>query len=293
LTDGMTLQSIGGLLGDKTATFSSSTITPMRGPVAVTAMVENPASAEPRPDLGIVSGVAANGHSSASAVNLSLADPKVQTKLTTVGQSITVAATPAGLGGVLAVSSDVYALQATGAWQITSHNANASVPANQVDFTMWPASASSYVRQVKVSDSTVATSAAYSEEWQRANPPLGVASFTAPTLSPAPTVNTASATAISWLDNGTPPAWSGYRVDLTQAGRLWQIFSFASGTSITLPSVPAAATAPLQTGVSAKAQVAEFVFNTASGFSTTAPDLWFLPRMLDRRATSVPLTYVP
>jgi len=293
LTDGMSLQSIGGLLGDKTATFSSSTITPMRGPVAVTAMVENPADGEPRPDLGIVSGVALNGHSSAAAVNLTLADPKVQTKLTTVAQSITVAATPAGLGGVLAVSSDVYALQASGAWQITSHKANAAVPANRTDFTMWPASATSYVEHVKVSDSTVATSAAFTEQWQRATPPLGALSFPAPTLSPAPTLNTASATAISWLDNGAPPAWSGYRVDLTQAGRLWQIFSFATGTSITLPTVPAAATAPIQTGVSSKAQVAEFVFNAASGFTTTAPDLWFLPRMLDSRATSAPLTYIP
>ncbi|OIQ04079.1 MAG: hypothetical protein COS82_11575 [Zetaproteobacteria bacterium CG06_land_8_20_14_3_00_59_53] len=293
LTDGMNLQSIGGLLGDKTATFSSGTITPMRGPVAVTAMVENPSSTEPRPDLGILSGVALNGHSSVSPVNLTLADPKVQTLLTTVGQSITVAATPAGLTGVLAVSSDVYALQTNGAWQITSHKGNAAVPANQVAFTMWPATASSYVRHVKVSDSTVATAAAYTEEWQRTNPPLGAASFTAPALAPAPTVNTASATAVSWLDNGAPPTWSGYRVDLSQAGRLWRIFGFAAGTSVTLPAVPAAATAPIQAGVNTQAQVAEFVLNAASGFSATAPDLWFLPRQLDSRATSTPLTYVP
>lgn len=293
LTDGMNVQSIGGLLGDKTATFTSGAITPMRGPIAVTAMVENPSSTEPRPDLGLVSGVAVNGHSSVSPVNISLADPKAQALLSSIGQSITVGATPAGLGGVLTVSSDVYALQASGVWQITSHKTNAALPANQVDFTLWPASADSYVRHVKVSDNPTAASAAFTEEWQRVNPPLASNSFTIPTLSPAPTVNTASATAVSWLDNGAPPAWSGYRVDLTQSGRLWRIFSFTTGTSLTLPTVPAAATAPVQTGVSTQAQVAEFVLNAASGFTVTGPELWFLPRMLDTRATSAPLTYIP
>ncbi len=68
-------------------------------------------------------------------------------------------------------------------------------------------------------------------------------------------------------------------------------FTLAHG--ITLPTVPAAAVNPLTTGVSAAARVDEFVLDPAAGFSTSSPELWYLPRMLNERARSAPIPFTP
>ncbi|MDQ6973014.1 MAG: carboxypeptidase-like regulatory domain-containing protein [Mariprofundaceae bacterium] len=293
ISDGMRIQAIGGLLGDTTAQFTSTTTTPMRGPLGISAMVENPASTEPRPDFGLSSTIVTSGHHSVTPLNATLADPKVQTLLATIGQSITQALTPAGLAAVKSVNADVYAVQASGAWISAAHAANTTPPANQANFTMWPLAAASYVRHVKVAGNATAANGALTEEWQRVTTALTATSFTAPSLAPAPSMAAASANSVSWTDNGAPPTWSGYVLSLTQAGRSWQLFNFASGTSLTLPSLPAGVTAPIQAGSNAQASVSEFVLNAGSGFSAASPDLWFWPRMLDQRARSAPLTYLP
>ena len=91
LTDGMRVQAIGGTVGFTGPNWTSPAIVPMRGPVGISALIEN--GLDPtlnRPDRGLSLAQAPNGHHSVSPLNVAMADPYAQPRYTTVPLSITV-----------------------------------------------------------------------------------------------------------------------------------------------------------------------------------------------------------
>jgi len=285
LTDGMMVQTIGGFAGD-VSPLRNAAIYPMRGPVGISAMIENPGDLNPRPDHGLVVATAA-GHHSILPLNMAVADPAVQAIYTPQGKRASVTMPVTGMP-ISYIDAQVFAINTGGLYHLVSHNDSTVLPANQRDLSIWPMPAISYVGHILASDTY-----AQSEAWQRRA--LAASLMTLPvTCPPVPSVSAATAASVSWIDSAAH-AFDGFTVQLDQGLHRWQIFGLQTpfATAITLPTVPAAATSPLLTGVPATARVDEYVLDPAAGFLAASPDLWFLPRMLNERARSASFPFTP
>ncbi|MDX8407741.1 MAG: hypothetical protein R8L58_05075, partial [Mariprofundaceae bacterium] len=263
---------------------TSPAIYPVRGPVGISAMIENPFDV-PRVDRGL-SLFSVAGHHITSPLNTAITDPYVQPRLGLLPLNISVPAVT-GLLPLAYVNAEVFAVQAVGLYQFVSHKENGILPANQRNISIWPVAANSFVEHVLASDTY-----AQSEVWQRAG---AASALTAPAAyPPVPAVNAASVASVSWNDSAAY-TWDGFTVQLDQGLHRWLIYGLQAPfvTSVTLPSVPAAAVNPLTTGVPATARVDEYVLDPAAGFSVSSPDLWYLPRMLNERARSAAFQFTP
>ncbi len=256
----------------------------MRGPVGVSAMIENPLDLTPRPDLGLAMASVAAGHHAASPLSLTLPDPATQPRYAPIGLSITAPVQVGGMQPTAVVSAEALADLGGGDFRFVSHKDNNLLAANRRDISIWPVPANGFVLHVSVTDTY-----ASSEAWTRA---LTAGGLTPPlSYPPVPAVN-ATATSVAWTDPYAH-AWDGFVVHLAQGPRIWNIHGLAAGASVTLPTVPATATNPLSPGIAATASVDEYVLDPAAGFSVASPDLWYLPRMLDQRARSATVSFVP
>ncbi len=284
LSDGMTVQGIGGMIGDSAAVRSHRALMPMRGPVGISAIVENPLDISPRPDLGFLAASVPAGHHILAPVNAAIADPAVQPRLTPLLLTLSVPPV-SGLLPLAHVRADVFAVGAGGWYQLVSHKDNQLLPPNRRDISIWPVAANSFMLHALASDTY-----AESEVWQRA--PLASALSAPAAWPPVPAVTAASAVSLAWADSA-PHAWDGYVAELQQGAHLWRLFSFQPGLALSLPSVPPAAVSPLLAGFATDALVREYRLDPAAGFSSMSPDLWYLPRMLSERASSASLTFIP
>jgi len=291
-TDGMSVQAIGGVGGDAAAV-RTGLLFPMRGPVAVSAMIEDPAGLTPKTDFGFGTLTVNTGHHATTPLLASIPDPALNIALTPVGQSIVINPAPTGLSSLLTVQAEVFAVTTalTGdAYSLISHKDNNTLPANRRDISIWPVTGSNaLMRHISVQD----IYSAVSEAWQRELPPvLGTSFATLPAFPAVSSLQTATLAGASWIDGAGAPAWDGYVLELKQGARLWRVYGLQTATSVVLPAAPVGVS-PLLTGVAATATVMPFVLNPLAGFSVLSPELWYLPRMLDQRAKSAPLSFIP
>ncbi len=287
LTDGMRMEVIGHAAGDASPLFSRL-MTPMRGPIGVTGLIEQPADAGRRPDRGIAL-ASAPGHDATAPLSAILPDPAGQPRLTTVADSYAAAAMPPGMAAASLVELDVFAVSTAGTWQLVSHRNTTLNPANRRDITIWPAPASHYVWRASVSDG-YAEVQAWRSSASLANPPA----WAWPAATPKVTAASAAAGApvVRWADAGAQ-GWDGYVVELTQGAHQWRVFGSGNAAQVNLPAPPTGAVSPLTPGVQANAAVWEYRLDPAAGFNPANPDLWYLPRMLRFRARSSAFAFTP
>lgn len=289
-TDGINIQAIPGANGDASVTRFSN-ILPLRGPVGLTAMIENTAENTPKTDHGLLVTSVASGHSTATPLTVNILDPVLEPRMTPVGQYITIPAVPSGFNNIASVTADIFAGLPANIYALVSQGDKQVLPANQHHTSVWPLpAAQTFTRRLTIKDSYTAASIA----WQTEAAPLTNASFPVlPTFYGIPVITQASQSSIRWTDWVSSPIWSGYIVEFRQGlDRSWKIYNFNPGQQLALP-IAFKNLSPLIAGVTATATVHRFLIDPASGFNPAQPDLYRLDLYLSHKVSSQAFSFIP
>ena len=271
LTDGDRIAASGHAQGDAAARFVFPALAPMAAPIGVTAMIENPRDATPRPDRGLLATVSASPHTPAAPLTMQVGDPYARPRHAGLAWHLVLPAPPAGLPAIRLLDADVFAVGPGGVWQLASHKGGEITPPGERWTTAWELGAPAYAARVRASDG-------YAEVEARVRlpaplpPPAQWPPFAFPQAHPV--VQQATAASIRWADTPQPGNWDGFVVEIAQQGLVrWRIFGLAPPTgALALPAAPAQVQAPLKAGVPAEARVEAFVWDAAVG-PVSAQDL--------------------
>ena len=291
LTDGDRVAVAGHSLGDSTPRFVFPTLAPMAAPIGLTAMIENPNDATPRPDRGLLLATLSTPHAPSAPLKTAMPDPYAEPRHRGMAWHVLLPAPPGGLASMKTLTADLFAIQAGGAWEIASHRGSEITPAGECWTTVWDVGAPAYAARVRTSDGYAEVEARI-----RLPAPLPSPALWPPLMFPRahPVVQQATATTIRWMDAPQPEAWDGFIVEIAQQGIVrWRIFGLVPPTgTLTLPAPPVQVPPPIQAGVQAEVRVETFAWDPSLG-AIPAQDLehWF--RNTGRRARSPVFAFVP